>query len=244
MELVKFIVIALACYFISAFIHEMGHVFCGLMNGWKLFLLVVGPIKLYRETMDSNIKIGIEKNVTFWGGVGGTLPTKQSEENLKVWSRILLAGPLTSVIFGILMIPVFIITKSIAALLLCLMPFAMGAMCIIPMKMKTGLLYNDGTRYKRLHSGGQEEAEERSIFQLIELTVCEGEDVMYPQTLIEPLLNSGDYDFKYYGYYYSYRNALQEGKEEEARLQLENMQKIRNNVSKIIAEDCKTELDN
>lgn len=239
MDVLKFIVIAFLCYFISAFIHEMGHVFWGLMKGWKLFLLVVGPIKIYRETMDSKIKIGIEKNVAFWGGVGGTLPTKPSEENLKVWAKVLLAGPLTSIIFGLLMIPVFIFTESIVALLLCLMPLAMGAMCIIPMKMKTGLLYNDGTRYKRLRSGGQEEAEEKSIFQLIEVSIFEGEEASYPQTLIEPLLKSADCEFNYYGYYYTYRNAMREGQNEEAQKQLENMRNIQNKVSKTIVQDCK-----
>ncbi len=49
-----------------------------------------------------------------------------------------MAGPFTSIVFGILMLPVFIVTKNVIVLLLCLMPIAMGVMCIIPMKMKTG----------------------------------------------------------------------------------------------------------
>lgn len=136
MEIILFIIGAIVCYLISSMIHEMGHVVCGLLHHWKLYMLVVGPMKLYRENMDSKIKMGIEKNTILWGGVGGTLPVKESEENVKVWGKILLAGPLTSIVFGILMLPVFIVTKNIFALLLCLMPIAMGAMCIIPMKMK------------------------------------------------------------------------------------------------------------
>jgi len=200
MEILLFFIGAIICYLISAMIHEMGHVACGLFHHWKLYMLVVGPMKLYRETMDSKIKIGIEKNPILWGGVGGTLPTKESEENIKVWRKILLAGPLTSIVFGILMLPVFIVTKNIFVLLLCLMPIAMGAMCIIPMKMKTGLLYNDGTRYNRLQSGGQEGAEERAIFRLIEVSLFGGEEAVYPEEYVEPLLASKDPDFQYYGY--------------------------------------------
>lgn len=239
MELFILLVSAIICYLISTLIHELGHVVCGLLHHWKLFLLVVGPVKLYRESMDSEIKVGIEKNPVLWCGVGGTLPTRQSEENLKIWAKILLAGPLTSIVFGVLMIPVFIFTKIAILLMFCLMPIAMGAMCIIPMKMKTGFLYNDGTRYKRLRSGGQEGEEERAIFRLIEVGLFGGKDVIYPTDLVEPLLCSADLEFNYYGYYYTYRNALQEGNAEEAGQQLENMERIRGKVSKMVVEDCK-----
>lgn len=82
MEIIIYIVGALICYLVSTMIHEMGHVACGLLHHWKLYMLVVGPVKLYRETMDSKLKIGIEKNPILWCGVGGTLPQKESEENV------------------------------------------------------------------------------------------------------------------------------------------------------------------
>jgi len=140
MEILLFTVGAIICYLISAMIHEMGHVVCGLLHHWKLYMLVVGPLKLYRETLDSKLKIGLEKNPILWAGVGGTRPQEENVENVKVWGKILLAGPLTFIVFGVLMIPVFIVTKNIFVRLLCLMPIAMGLACIIPMKMKTGLL--------------------------------------------------------------------------------------------------------
>lgn len=241
MEIILILIGAIVCYLVSTMIHELGHVVCGLLHHWKLYMLVVGPMKLYRESMDSKLKIGIEKNTLLWCGVGGTLPAKESEENVKIWGKILLAGPLTSMVFGILMLPVFIVTKNIFALLLCLMPIAMGAMCIIPMKMKTGFLYNDGTRYKRLRAGGQESAEEQAIFRLLEVSLFGGEERIYPTNLIEPLRKSADLDFQYYGYYYSYVNAVHIGKTEEAKILLDNMEKIKSKVSKLVVEDCKIE---
>ncbi len=152
MEIVMLIVAWIVCYLLCTLIHELGHVICGLVHGWKLFLLVAGPLKLYRESMDFGIKAGIEK---------------------KVWAKILLAGSLASIIFGICIIPPFFMASDKIVLLilcmLCLMLTAMGIMCIVPMKMKTGLLYNDGTGYQRLHKGGQEDAEERVPFQLLEV---------------------------------------------------------------------------
>lgn len=99
MEYVLLIISAIICYLLSALIHELGHIICGLLNHWKLFMLVVGPIKFYRDTINSKIKIGIEKNVILWSGVGGTFPVKRSKDNINVWSKILLSGPLTSIIF-------------------------------------------------------------------------------------------------------------------------------------------------
>lgn len=241
MEILLFIVGAIVCYLVSTMIHEMGHVVCGLLHHWKLYMLVVGPLKLYRETLDSKLKIGIEKNPILWGGVGGTLPQEENEENVKVWGKIMLAGPLTSIVFGVLMIPLVIVTESIVVDLHCLMPIAMGLVCIIPMKMKTGLLYNDGTRYKRLHSGGQEGAEESALFQLIEVTLFGGENVIYPTELVEPLLASIDPDFQYYGYYYAYVNATRQNRRSDAETQLANMESIRGKVSKFIVDECKIE---
>ncbi len=123
--------------------------------------------------------------------------------------------------------------------MLSLMPIAMGIMCIIPMKMKTGLLYNDGTKYKRLKNGGQEQLEEMSIFQLSEITIFDGEDILFPEILIVPLLDSKDYELNYYGYYYSYKNAMRANKLDEVNIQLSNIEKIKGKVSKIIIDDCK-----
>lgn len=239
--IINVLISAVICYFLSAMIHELGHVICGLLNHWKMFLLVVGPVKLYRETLDAKVKIGIEKNISLWGGVGGTLPTYKSEDNIKIWSKILIAGPLTSIIFGFLMFPLFLLSRSIFLLMLSLMPIAMGFMCIIPMKMKTGLLYNDGTRYKRIKCGGQEEAEEKALFLLLEITLFDEDKYLYPQELIEPLLKSKDYELNYYGYYYSYQNAVKANNLEQANAQRSNMEKIKSKVPKIIIDDCRLE---
>lgn len=242
MEVIVFIIIAVVCYLASAVIHEMGHVLCGLLHHWKLFMLVIGPMKLYRESMDAKLKVGIEKNPSLWAGCGGTLPRKESEENMEIWGKILLAGPFASILFGILMLPVFIVTKSMTVLLLCLMPIAMGAMCIIPSKMKTGILYNDGTRYKRLRNGGQEGAEERALFKLIEVSMFGGNEAIYPAELVEPLLASADPDLQYYGYHYSYVNAIRQDCPDVAEEQRSNMERIRKKVAKAIVDDCQTTL--
>lgn len=228
----------IATYIISTLVHELGHVICGLCHGWKLYLLVVGPMKIYRKTLDSAISIGVEKNPILWCGVGGTLPSNKSEENLRIWAKILLAGPIASIIFGGVAGIGLLFWRNIFMLLLCLTPIAMGIMCALPMKMKTGILYNDGTRYKRLTHGGQEELEEKALFQLVEISIFGGDNPVYPNDLIAPLVASKDIELNYYGFYYSYVNALRNHNAEEMKIQIDHMESIRNKVPKTIVEDC------
>ncbi len=228
----------IATYLLSTLVHELGHVICGLCHGWKLYLLVVGPMKIYRKTIDSPLNIGIEKNPILWFGVGGTLPSSKSEENIRTWAKILLAGPIASIILGIVAGIGLLFWRNIFMLFLCLTPIAMGIMCAIPMKMKTGILYNDGTRYKRLTHGGQEELEEKALFQLVEVSVFGGDNPMYPNELVATLVTSKDVELNYYGFYYSYLNALRNHNDEEMNIQLDHMKKIRDKVPKAIVEDC------
>ena len=226
-------------WFLATTIHELGHVLCGLLHHWKLSMLVIGPFKLYREKPEDKIRFGIEKNPVLWGGVGGTFPASQSADDVRIWSEILLAGPLTSLIFGVLTVPVCILMRSLIMLMLCLMLFAMGLVTILPMQMKTGLLYNDGTRYMRIRSGGQEAAEETALLLLMEVTLFGDADSTYPEKLIEPLRNSKDPELNYYGCYYAYRNAVREQNPEQIELLLDQMDALKDRVPKIIQDDCR-----
>ncbi len=239
----QIILITIICYPLSTLIHELGHIVCGLLHHWQLYMLVVGPFKVYRETPEAKIKFALEKNVVMWFGVGGTLPVTESDENMNTWGKILLSGPLASIITGTvaLILRVYIIKKSWFLLMFSLVSLAIGVMCLLPSKMKTGFLYNDGTRYKRLKNGGKEGDEERAIFKLIEMTCTNSEINHYPADMIAALINSDDYEMNYYGYYYNYYNAAQKQDKEEMAVQLSNMEKIRDKTSRIVVDDCKIE---
>lgn len=80
MELLGYAVVG---YFMSTVIHELGHVICGMLHKWKFYTLVVGPLKLYRENLNSKVKLGIEKNPALWGGYGGAVPEKFTDNELR-----------------------------------------------------------------------------------------------------------------------------------------------------------------
>ncbi|MCR4586254.1 MAG: hypothetical protein K5686_11085 [Lachnospiraceae bacterium] len=221
-EILTLIAYALIAYFLSTTVHELGHVICGLLHKWKLIMLVVGPFKLYREDIDSKIKFGLEKNPTYWGGVGGTFPTKEDDGAVDIFAKILLAGPLASLILGVLFIPVFILSKSNLALMIAGVAIGEGIICILPMNIKTGILYNDGTRFKRIVKGGQERAEESALLSIIIRGMLNGDNAIFDEAKLQILCESPDADFKYYGLFYSFLNAKTRNDEDSMnRLRLE-----------------------
>lgn len=238
MEIALYILTAILCYFISGIIHELGHIFVGLIYGWKFYLLVIGPLGI-KAVENGSIKVYFEKQIVMWGGVGCTLPKGANENNIKIWTKILLGGPLASIIMGTISLPLGIITENIIFLLLGAMGLGMGIVCILPLPLKTGILYTDGGRWSRLHKNGQEADEEISLFKLTENQITGGDFSKIDLNSIELLLKSKEVGIKYYGYYYKFQYYKTISNKEEIELAIQNMEAIKNKVSSIIVRDCK-----
>jgi len=238
MEVAIYILIAILCYLISGLVHELGHVIVGLANGWKFYLLVIGPLGIKTDDK-GKIKVYFEKQMVMWGGVGGTLPQNTNVDNIKIWSNVLLGGPLASIVMGVVFLPLGIITKNIVLLLLGAMPLGMGIMCALPLPIKTGILFTDGGRWSRLHKGGQEADEEIALFKLTENEFIGGDFLNNDLKSIESLIKSKEMNIQYYGYYYEYHYHKSRNNEENMELAVRNMEKIRIKVSSLIVQDCK-----
>lgn len=235
-----YILTAILCYFISAIIHELGHIFVGLLNGWRFYMLVIGPLGI-KADQSGRITFYLEKQIALWGGVGGTLPRYPKEDNIKVWSKILLGGPIASIVMGIIFLPVGIITENLAFLLLGAMPVGMGIMCVLPLPLKTGILYTDGGRWSRLHKGGQEADEEIALFRLTENEATGGDFSQIDLNSIKPLIQSKEVGIMYYGYYYFFRYYKAISNKEKMQSAIEKMEEIKSKVPAVIVKDCKTD---
>lgn len=240
MIVIKFLLYSIVCYFISGFIHEFGHVIVGLINGWKFYILVVGPLGI-KSDENGKIKFYFEKRITLWGGYGGTIPQSTKKDNLKIWSHVLLAGPLISIVVGAILLPIGIAAWNLFILLLGAMSISIGVMCIIPSKLKTGITYTDGTRWNRLRKGGQEADEEIALFKLMENQNTGGNLVESDYIFIESLINSKEKELKYYGYYYKYQFYKVKENETEMKFALESMEEMKSEMPSIIVTDCMIE---
>ncbi|MDR0363589.1 MAG: M50 family metallopeptidase [Bacteroidales bacterium] len=234
-DIIIFISFALLAYWISAVIHELGHVVVGLAHGWKLFMFVVGPIGIKRK--EDGLHLYFEKNVVLWFGVGGTLPVKNDADNMKVWAKILLGGPIASLLAGILFLAIFIIHPNLVWLLLGAIPIGMGIACLLP--LKTGISYSDGKRWHRIHKGGKGKAEETALFNMIMIDQFCKDYVSIQKSDFEALLDSKNSVLRYYGLYFSYRYYDAHNDFDNKSLTLDALHKMEKDVPKFIVDDCK-----
>ena len=236
--ILEVIVCWLAAYLVCGIVHEGGHVLAGLLQGWKFMLLVIGPFKWYRDT-DDKVKFGLEKNISLWGGIGGTVPREESDENIQIFAKTLIAGPAASLVFGAAAGVVMVLHFSLLAAMMCAVPIAMGIACILP-GVKTGILYNDGTRYRRIKNGGREAAEEDAVFSLVmREQFCPG--ARFDDAKVAVMTASEDLPFRYMGHYYAYRNAQKDGDEAEMKNRIALMEEIKDKVPVTIREACAIE---
>ena len=234
--IIQCIVYAFLSMCISSIVHEGGHVIAGLVQKWKFILMIIGPVKIYRDETTDKIKFGIEKNPALWGGCGGTVPKTREDAKIEIFGKILLAGPLASVIFGIAIGLVMIAERPLFLLFLAAVSIGMGIACLIP-GVKTGILYNDGTRYMRIKKGGQATLEEKAVFEAAMAASLE-ENVTYDEVGIEALLGSQDDEFKYLGHFYAYCNAKTAGDSDKVKEHIAAMENLKGSVPRSIIDMC------
>lgn len=226
-------------YFVCAFVHEGGHVVAGLFQGWKFLLLGVGPFKLYRDEKDDKVKFGLEKNIVLWCGIGGCIPRGEKGDYMKGFAVTLLAGPMASVILGLLCSVSLFFHVSVFGAMMTFLPISMGIVCLLP-NVKTGILYSDGGRFLRIIKGGKTYEEEKAIYGATLKDQFRPND-RYDEDDIRAMTTSEDTSFQYLGQYYAYLNAKMDQKEEEMLERIANMKKLEEKVPKTIKEMCAQE---
>lgn len=199
-KILLFILCAILCFIISSAVHELGHILMGLKEGFKFHLFIAGPFGFKRNENDK-IVFYIEKDVCLWGGLGATIPKNDNINNFKKFGRILLGGPITSVVFGTICLPLGIIMNNMFLLLLGAMPLGMGVVCLIP--ARNGAFYTDGGRWLRMKNE-KTKAVEIAIWNLTQKAIIEGNYAKANIVEIMVLINDKDIRTKYLGHYYAY----------------------------------------
>jgi len=234
-EIVLLTIIALPTYWISAVVHELGHIIVGLANGWKMSLLVVGPMGIKRE--EDKLSLYFEKNIILWGGIGGVFPTKNDVNNVKVWSKVLLGGPIASILMGIVFCIIWFFHSNFFLLLLGLMPLSMGIGCLLP--VKTGISYADGERWRRLRDGGKGEAEEIALLRMLEFEQSGKDESLMQKTDFEALLDADYPVHRYLGHYYLYRYYATQNETDKKIETLDILNNLKKDVPKVVIESYK-----
>lgn len=146
--------------------HELGHLLVGLMQGFRFELFVVGFLGVKRE--EDFIKWYFNKNMGLFGGVAATSPVEDDPTNAKKFARILLAGPVASILFAILCVILAFTFWNIPGLILFtggIISLTLFLVTTIP--SKTGVFFTDRKRYQRLVTPGKDQDVELAMLSIL-----------------------------------------------------------------------------
>lgn len=147
-------------------VHELGHLLTGLIQGFRFELFVVGLLGVRREA--EKINFYLNKNLAYYGGVGATSPTDDSPDNPQKFARILLAGPIASIVFAL----VCLVIGNYIAEPWCIFWYTGGitSMAIFfatTIPSKTGVFFTDRKRYQRLVTPGKDQDIELAMLNIM-----------------------------------------------------------------------------
>ena len=202
MDVLIFIIFAIISFILASATHELGHVLTGLMVGFKFHLFVAGPLGVKRDEND-RVVIYIEKDISLWGGIAATLPKEAEQGNYKRFGRVLLGGPLASIVFGMVSLIPGVLIDQIFLILFGAMSIGIGTVSLIP--MRNGAFYTDGGRWLRMHKNESTKAVEMAIWNLTQNAVIQGNYINANLDEILILKNDRDARTQYLGHYFAYQ---------------------------------------
>jgi len=200
-EILLLILYVIVGFIISSSVHELGHILVGLTQGFKFYLFIVGPFGINRKENDK-ITFYIEKNASLWGGLGATIPVNEDSNNFKKFGRVLLGGPISSLIFGALCLVLGLNIDNKFLGLTGAMALGMGVACLIP--ARNGAFYTDGGRWLRMHKKPETKVVEIAIWNITQSSIIKGNYFDANIEDIEVLIKDKDLRTKYLGHYYAY----------------------------------------
>lgn len=146
-------------------VHELGHLVTGLVQGFRFELFVLGPLGIKREK--NKLKVYLNKNLQYYGGVAATLPRKDDPGNSRKLANILLAGPMTSLLLALILGILYFSLNFKVKLIAIGAIGSLGIFLATTLPGKTGMFFTDRKRYQRLTSDGPEREVELAVLRII-----------------------------------------------------------------------------
>lgn len=147
-------------------LHELGHLLTGLAQGFRFALFVIGPLGVKRE--EENIKWYLNTNLGHYGGIAATTPVNSEPANAKKFARVIIAGPLTSLLGGIIFLGLSTLVGTPWNIIIFsggLVSLALFLATTIP--SRTGPFFTDRKRYQRLTRPGKAQQIELATLRIM-----------------------------------------------------------------------------
>jgi len=223
-------------------IHELGHLIAGLVQGFQFQLYVVGLLGIKR-TEQGTIRPYLNTSLGMAGGLAATIPTKIEPDSINKFARVILAGPLTS----ILSIPILLLIAYITPppwpflfTFMALMSFMIFLATTLP--SKSGIFYTDRKRYQRLKSNGIEREIEMAVLQANTLKITGQSMNDMDIVALEKIKLDESPMMQYFGLLYEYEYHIKGDQSKLANIK-EQLETVSEELPKSTVKLFSTELD-
>ncbi|GAB3820084.1 hypothetical protein GCM10028895_19470 [Pontibacter rugosus] len=214
-------------------IHELGHVWAGLLQGFEFKSYTVASFHFYKEGVEVRFKL-VKLNLKGFLGLALCLPPGglTKEELTKRFALYALGGPLSNLLLaGVLLVPYFLqwhaVTKATpAAYTLACFALITGLISLLffllnMIPSKSGGFYTDGARVFNMLRGGDEAFLDSAILSVMAASMGgTPPEELDEKLLIEAVSMPVDSIFKNYCHAYLYTIKLQRQQVEQARYHL------------------------
>ncbi|MFY7957470.1 MAG: M50 family metallopeptidase [Flavobacterium macrobrachii] len=179
-------------------IHELGHVIMGLLQGFRFELLVVGLLGIKRE--EEKIKIYLNKNFGYYGGLGLTVPKDDSSDNLRKFANVILAGPIASIVFAVIcFFVVNYLANPYGVIVFAAGLASFGIFLATTIPSRSGMFYTDRKRYQRLIKAGKDQQVELAMLTILGSYVKNQSYKDIKKEVFDVLITDNDSFVKHYG---------------------------------------------
>lgn len=188
---------------IALAVHELGHLLTGLAQGFRFELFVVFLLGIKRT--DKGIRVYLNKELGYMGGLAATVPTTSSPKNRKRLAYTVLAGPLASLLFAGVCLLLVIFTRNILwTFWLMAGATSFGLFFATTIPYKSGIFFTDRARFQRLISKGPEGKAEEALLDLIAKATTENSYKNISLENARLLQHDKETFVRFWGYYYEY----------------------------------------
>jgi hypothetical protein len=225
-----FLLLTVAATFLAIAVHELGHLLTGLAQGFRFELFVVGPLGVKRT--EKGITVYLNKNLAYMGGIAATTPVLPDDDNRKKFAYVVAAGPLASLLFGLLVALLLQYAQggALRGFLLVAGACSIGLTLATTLPTKTGVFFTDRARFQRLMSNGKDGVIEAALLSIMaQVNVDQSAKNIKPEHT--QLLKTDDEAFmRFWGYYYEYQHHKDNARQAETQIALAELIAIKDTV--------------
>lgn len=220
-----------ALWFALAF-HELAHLVTGLAQGFRFHLYVAGFLGVRRNAGTDQIQWFFNTDAQLFGGVAAPLPQAQTSDLTRRFARLVIAGPLGSLLLAVIgglagwgLVHAGAVGLRVLAVFFLVSAFTSSLLFLATtVPNRTGMFFTDRARYVRLVSGGMAAEIERAMLELV--AYVQSGKPLEQLDLKNVAIVRRDKDYALYAELYAYFHFLANDQPEQALASAERLQDL------------------